>query len=474
MTSSDGVLPFLDALPQSARLIDARLGIAIDKSSMSDAAHRTANSLKALGVRRGDRVVLSSHDPIKLLRCLFGCWAAGACAILVPPSLTAPERANLQARLSPALWCDTEPVVAEGRSDPPPTPIGLDDAAVVLLTSGTTGTPKGVALTLRTLFGRCALNEAHIGRDKMQDTLCLLPLQFGHGLIGNTLTPLLAGGAVHLRPSPNIAEWAGVATYIDAAGITFLSSVPVHWRMLTRLPAPEAATLLRVHIGSAPLSRSLWEAVADWTGTREVWNMFGMTECANWISGAPLDGTEGDGCIGRPWGGSAAVRTVDGDIAAMGVGELLVQSPTFMSGYLNDPERTDAAMIGHWFRTGDMAEIAGSGMIRLTGRTKSEINRGGQKIHPEEIDMALEDHADVLEACAFGVPDPLAGETVGAAVVLRDGATIDVAQFDAWLRARMRAEAVPSRLWILDALPRSDRGKVLRDAVREAAMGPSP
>ena len=193
------------------------------------------------------------------------------------------------------------------------------------------------------------------------------------------------------------------------------------------------------------------------------------SETANWIAGGALDEAKADGHVGRAWGGTLAVLS-DGTVAKEGRGEVLVQTPSVMTHYLNAPEQTAEAFRGPWLRTGDVGELA-DGTLRLVGRIKTEINRGGIKILAEEVDMLLERHPDVAEACAFGIPDPAAGEAVAAAVVPREGAAFDAAELKAWCVERVRRDAVPARLFVVDAIPRNDRGKVVRADVRAHVTG---
>jgi acyl-CoA synthetase (AMP-forming)/AMP-acid ligase II len=156
---------------------------------------------------------------------------------------------------------------------------------------------------------------------------------------------------------------------------------------------------------------------------------------------------------------------------ASGEGEIAVQSPSLMSGYLARPDLTAAVMHDGWFRTGDRGTIDGNGRIRLTGRIKDEINRAGLKVQPAELDLLLEAHPSVAEACAFAVSDPVSGETVGVAVRLNAGAADDAESLRAWCRARLRREAVPERWFIVEEIPRTMQGKVNRDAVRRRLIG---
>jgi acyl-CoA synthetase (AMP-forming)/AMP-acid ligase II len=338
------------------------------------------------------------------------------------------------------------------------------------MTSGTTGRPKGISHSQAALLARIEHNLAAIGADLPRPTLCVLPVFFGHGLIGNVLTPLLAGSTVHLWPTPDAAELRGFGSYLDAHHIGFMSSVPSFWKLALRLATPPATPLVRVHVGSAPLSTALWEEIAGWAGTRKIFNMFGMTETANWIAGGALDEPGAtDGYVGTPWGGRFAIRTDDGTIHTTGRGEVLIASPSIMLGYWQRPDLDAEAFTEGWFRTGDIGELDAAGAVTLIGRIKTEINRGGIKVQAEEVDMLLERHPAIAEACAFGIPDAVAGEAVAAAIVLKPGGLYDPEAIKAWCRTQARADAVPSRLYLLPAIPRNDRGKIVRAEVRKMA-----
>ena len=208
-----------------------------------------------------------------------------------------------------------------------------------------------------------------------------------------------------------------------------------------------------------------------WAGTRDVGNMYGITETANWIAGASAaDAGPQDGLIGGAWGGALAVRTATGEIVAEGAGELLVQTPSLLKEYYRMPAETAAALENGWFRTGDSGRIEADGTAYLTGRIKYQINRGGLKVHPEDIDLLLERHAEVAEACAFAVPDQAEGETIGVAVRPVDGAEFDPRALRRWCAERLSIEKVRVRWFRIEAMPRSDRGKLNRDAVARLCL----
>jgi len=440
-----------------------------------DAVAAEARALSALGIAHGGRVVISHADPLDFIVSLFATWQAGLVAVGVNPKLARLEQDNVIAATGASHWLGelrtTPPPVTPAQREP--TPLAPDEPALILMTSGTTGRPKGIALSQAALLARVTHNLAAIPELPLP-TLCILPVFFGHGLIGNVLTPLLAGSTVHLWPAPDATELRDLGVYLDTHGIGFMSSVPSFWKLALRFATPPGRPLERVHVGSAPLSREHWEDIARFTGTRNVFNMFGMTETANWIAGGALnEQAAGAGYVGKPWGGELAVLTAADGIAFAGRGEVLVRSPSIMSGYWQRPDLDAEAFIDGWFRTGDIGELDAGGQLTLVGRIKTEINRGGIKVQAEEVDLLLERHPDIAEACAFGLPDPIAGELVAAAVVLKPGAAFDPEAIKAWCRTMARPDAVPSKLFALDAIPRNERGKLVRADIRRLVEGAS-
>jgi len=335
-----------------------------------------------------------------------------------------------------------------------------------LMTSGTTGVPKGVTHSMSGLIDRLEQNVQAIGADTLQRTLCTLPLFFGHGLIGNALTALFAGQHLYLWPKVQLNEFPKFAEVLDDNGITFFSSVPSFWRMVLATCTPPENTVARVHIGSAPLSRQLWGKICEWCGTENVFNTYGMTETANWISGGSFaDAVKADGFVGRPWGGQFKVLRA-GVLCDVGDGEVAVKSPGQMLGFWRDPQKTAASMVGDFMLTGDLGQLSDDQSLRLVGRTKNEINVAGIKVLAEEVDMLLEGHPDVVEACSFGIPDKISGERV-AAVVRATNEDLDAQQLIQWCRENARADAVPFRVEIVAEIPKNDRGKIARMDIKD-------
>lgn len=445
-------------------------GVSLTPAALQAAVTERSRKLADAGASPGKVVAITHGGTAQFFTDLFAVWTTGATAACLDPALTDSEIRNVVDFCKPAVLVAAD-TTTRLESQPAPDAIdGLDNAALLLFTSGTTGAPKGVALSFRALLARLSLNRYEIGTGTLSSALVTLPTHFGHGLIGNALTPLFAGGDITLVPR-GLTLTQTLGPLIDEHRITFMTSVPSLWQMALRMsPPPKAASLKRVHVGSAPLSATLWSRIADWCSC-EVVNCYGITETANWIGGASTrEFRPVDGLIGRPWGGTAAVRDEHGVIHPSGLGEVLVQTPSLMMGYHARPDLTAAVLKDGWYATGDIGEVDASGCIRLTGRAKDEINRAGFKIQPAEIDMLLERHPDIAEACVFAVPDAISGEIVAAAVRLVPGASATGKTLRDWCMTQLRREATPERWFIVDEIPKTSRGKVSRDVVRKTLV----
>ena len=476
------------ALADLGQVADVRRGVVWSPDELRHQVACSRNSLQQAGVARHDRVVIAHGGTPEFFADLFAVWSLGACCVCVNASLTRGELATVVDFVEPAAVLvsqdaampteglqvpvlDTREGTAQAADMPASLLLAAEDAALILFTSGTTGDPKGVVHTGASLAARLQHNRKHIAAAALARTLCILPTHFGHGLIGNCLTPLTASSRLYLFPAPGIQGTAQIGDILVDNRISFMSSVPAFWKIATRVVAsPAQQTLQQVNIGSAPLSAELWKSVIEWSGTDNVNNMYGITETANWAAGISATSCEPeDGLVGFMWGGEAAVLDADDRLQANGEGELVLRTPSLMAGYYQRDDLTEAVMRDGWYYTGDRGSIDATGCIRMQGRLKSEINRAGTKVLPEEVDLLLERHEAVAEACTFGVPDPVNGEMVAVAVRLADNEAVP-ADLKAWCAERIRMDCVPEKWFVLPEIPKTDRGKINRDRVRDVCL----
>ena len=296
----------------------------------------------ALGFKHSDRVFLHHGNTLEFFVDLLAVWELGGCAIPIDGRLTAFEVETLAGAAKPrfSVWKDEpesglsvslaalgvtvltswdEKIVSRtSQSNQRGAGLMLDDEALILFTSGTTGKPKGVVHTHRSLRARWMSLRQSLGLDSYRRTLCLLPTHFGHGLICNCLFPWLSGQHLFVGPPfrPDVVMRLGAT--LDQHEITFMSSVPPVWKLaLKTTKPPQSRTLKRIFCGSAPLSAALWKSVQEWSGIQQVFNAYGITETGSWMAGTTVpDFSPEDGLIGEAWGGVISVlKSKSTDIA---------------------------------------------------------------------------------------------------------------------------------------------------------------
>jgi acyl-CoA synthetase (AMP-forming)/AMP-acid ligase II len=458
-----------------------------------EVAARAARYRRA-GLRVGDRVFLHFGNRLELFAELLALWRLGAVAVPVDGGLTRVELERLAELVVPRFSVVDESIdtaaalphgvpVLDATESLPAADLPEDEGrpsrdALVLFTSGSSGVPKGVVHTHASLAARWLALREELGLDAYARTLCLLPTHFGHGLICNSLFPWLAGQDLFITPPFRPDLLLGLGALIDEHRISFLSSVPAVWRIALRVARPpRAESLRRVHCGSAPLPAALWARVQEWAGTREVFNTYGLTETGSWVAGTSRgEVAPADGLIGPPWGATLHVaRPGERTPCPPGeIGQVWIESPALMRGYLGQDELTRRALVAGRFATGDLGLLDERGWLHLRGRERDEINKGGMKIAPAEVDAAAEGCPRIADVCAFALDDPLYGQNVGFAVALGDGDETRVRDLYRWMRERLTEGKLPARWWLLPVIPRSERGKVSRDAVREACVDRPP
>ena len=432
-------------------------GEPVSWATLSAMANGTAARL--LGARA---VAIDARPTLQTVIAVAAGLAAGVAVVPVPPDAGPVERSHIirdsgaEAVVGAADWPDVALARIELATDGSLLAEPADDvAALIVYTSGTTGSPKGVVLSRRAVAaGLDGLASAW--QWTADDTLVHgLPLFHVHGLVLGVLGALRVGcRLVHTgKPTP--------AAYAAAQGSLYFG-VPAVWGRVCAEPA--AATALRsarlLVSGSAPLPVAVFEQLRALTGHHPV-ERYGMTETLITLS-TRADGERRPGWVGLPIDG-VRTRLVgdDGSAAAHDgdtIGELHVAGSTLFDGYLGRPEATAAAFDDQWFRTGDAAVVDADGFHRIVGRQSLDIIKtGGFKVGAGEVETALLSHPSVLEAAVVGAPDDDLGQRIVAYVV---GSDIDAAALIEHVAATLSVHKRPRDVRVVDELPRNAMGKV--------------
>jgi amino acid adenylation domain-containing protein len=351
--------------------------------------------------------------------------------------------------------------------------IGSDDA-FILLTSGTTLQPKMVPLTHASVCLSAHNAGASLGLGPRDRLLNVLPLFHAHGLISGLLTALAAGSSVVCTPGFDAAAFFGWLTEFRPTWYTAVP--PIHRAVLSaarrRTPRVKRSSLRVIRSASSSLPRDVMGELEALFGVPVV-ETYGMTEAASQIAANPLRRRK-PGSVGRPAGAEIAIMDARGRRLSAGRhGEIALQGPTITRGYHNDVAATKGAFRNGWFRTGDLGYFDEDGYLFIVGRIKDVINRGGQKVAPAEVEEALLDHPDVLEAAAFPISHRRLGEDVGAAVVLRPDAKLSASRLRDFARERLAKFKVPGLIRIVPEIPKVAGGKIRRAGLA-AALSVAP
>ncbi|AZG47335.1 acyl-CoA synthetase [Gordonia insulae] len=398
---------------------------------------------------------------------IVGCLIAGVAAVPVPPDSGSRELDHIltdsgaQAWLGAAPDDATLPVIPVRRyarswhrhPEPPESSIAL-----ILYTSGTTGLPKGVPITRRSIAaGLDALADAW--QWSSDDVLTHgLPLFHVHGLILGMLGPLRRGGRLIHTITPKAENYAAAMQ----RGATMFFGVPTVWHRVAADPtAAQALSSARLLVsGSAPLPVPVFESIRDLTG-HEIVERYGMTETMITVS-TRSDGERRPGWVGLPLAGvQTRLREGDADLPHDGesVGDLHVRGPMMAAGYLNQPDKTAESWLDDgFFATGDVAVIDPDGMHRIVGRRATDlIKSGGFRIGAGEIETVLLGHPSVDEVAVIGIPDDDLGQRIVAYVV---GERIPDSELIDHVTAELSHHKRPREIRFVNALPRNAMGKV--------------
>jgi long-chain acyl-CoA synthetase len=356
---------------------------------------------------------------------------------------------------------------------PPPVEIGPDDVALLTYTSGTTGPPKGAMTTHRNIVFNAQAYRDWIGITGEDVILGIAPLFHITGLIGHIAIALLTNAPLVLMYRLDPALTLDTA---QAEGATFtVGSITVFIALMNAPNAEKAklATLTKVYSGGAPIPPSTVQAFSDAYG-HYIHNIYGLTETTSpshavpFDAVAPVDPSSGALSVGVPTF-NTVVRIVDEDgrdLPAGQIGELVTEGPQVVPGYWNKPDESAKALPGGVLHTGDVGYMDADGWFYIVDRKKDQINAGGYKIWPREVEDVLYEHPAVREAAVVGVPDEYRGETVKAFVSLKAGMAATPEEIIGFAKERMAAYKYPRQLEILDEIPKTVSGKVLRRDLR--------
>ncbi|MBW4573678.1 MAG: AMP-binding protein [Aphanothece sp. CMT-3BRIN-NPC111] len=345
-----------------------------------------------------------------------------------------------------------------------------DDIALILHTSGTTSRPKMVPLTHRNLCISAQTISKVLELQQSDRCLNVMPLFHIHGLIGALLSSLTAGGSVVCTPGFDAAKFF---SWIHAFQPTWYSAVPtMHQAILTQVGANnekgERWPIRLIRSSSAPLP------VKVMLNLEQVFNVpvieaYGMTEAAHQMASNPLPPEKRKPkSVGRAAGPEVAIMDEEDNLLATGeVGEVVIRGANVMLGYTAHPEANAAAFTKGWFRTGDQGYLDSDKYLFITGRLKEIINRGGEKVNPLEVDEAIAELPDVLQAVTFAVPHPTLGEDVATAVVLKQEAQSTKQTIRQFLFERLADFKVPSQIVIVNTIPQGPTGKLQRVGLAE-------
>jgi malonyl-CoA/methylmalonyl-CoA synthetase len=458
-------------------------------SELDRRARRCAAWLQGLGVEPGDRVALVTGEKLPFLVAYLGAIYAGGVSLPLNPRFTRDELryflADSEARIA-VVGDEQETVIESLRPDLPALQAVVDDSAaweapeghdripsidasapcLILYSSGTTGRPKGVVHSHKNLAA-----SLHALRDFWRFTpddvtVNVLPLFHIHGLSFATQLSLLTGSCMVIEESFHPRR----TLELVGKGTVFMGIPTFYYAFLDRPEFPEAArgwgNVRLFTCGSAPIRPEVLPRLEEILG-RPLINRYGMTE-GHVITSLPLDGPWPQGSVGLPLTGiELRIARDDGTPAPPGeAGPVLLRGPNLFREYWRNPEATRLALGSGWFDTGDLGTLDSAGFLTLVGRKNDLIITSGFNVYPQVVERVLNECPGVRESAVFGLPDDRRGERV-AAVVVREGPTLDERRLRSHCAERLVDYQRPSTVVFVEALPRNAMGKVLRRELRD-------
>ncbi len=491
-------------LTDTTRVHAGRVAVQVDNAAMTyraldEASASVAGFLHERGLTPGDRVGIMMPNVAEVPVVYYGILRAGGVVVPMNPLLKGREVAYYLGDSGAGLVFAWHAFAAEARAGaeqagaelivvdqagfpgllasvapaPQVTGRGDEDTAVILYTSGTTGRPKGAELTHGNLISNTEIARTDIVRARPEDVIFGgLPLFHVFGQTVALNVAVASGACLTLLPRFDAAHALRI---IAGHRVTVFEGVPTMYVALLHQPdrADYDVSALRTCIsGGAALPVEVLRGFEYAFGCT-VLEGYGLSETSPVASFNHPARERKPGSIGTPIRG-VLMRVVDnsGHEVALGeVGEIVIRGPNVMKGYWQRPEATAEAILDGWFHTGDLARVDEDGYFYIVDRKKDMIIRGGYNVYPREIEEVLYEHPAVAEAAVIGLAHPALGEEVGAAVVLKPGASVSAEELRDYVKAQVAAYKYPRHVWIADALPKGPTGKIQkRDIVPPADL----
>lgn len=448
-----------------ATILEVETGTQLDAEMLARRIAEKAADFRQLGVIEKSRVVISATSSISFFVDLAAIWRERALAIVVDSNLTTLEFSALLREVQPHFIVNDQGIH--------PCPVDLEfhaaiptGSCLILYTSGSSARPKAVIHTADSLLAR--INSIHqaISPNFRTTSLNVLPLHFGHGLVGVCLSALCLDGVLAITPRISLHNGHLVGDWLERSQATFMSGTPAIWKLIVSLNERPKPRLQRVQCASAKTGASLFRMVAAWADA-PIWNVYGLTECASWVSDHRFE-RDGDEQIvgdGLAWETHFSL----GDEISQPGRPVLLQSAGLFSHYLTQTPEQSGLSAGQ-LMTGDLGERLSNGLIRLLGRSTRLINRGGIKISPEEVESAIMEHPEIEEAIVFAKArggDTQDDEHPFVAAVLVGNSKLTPAELRNFLTERLSEYKIPTLWQFVAAIPKTPNGKADLAAIQE-------
>ncbi|MFO1171097.1 MAG: acyl--CoA ligase [Hyphomicrobiaceae bacterium] len=494
--TADTIAKLLAGKDQNRPALGAPGAKSLTFGGLTALAHDVRSGLASAGVGRGDRVAIVLPNGPEMAAAFVTIAQAATTAPLNPAyradefefymsDLKAKALVTLQGFDTPArgvaeklgtaiidIVPDSEKgagafklVVPQGAKARPVEEPGPDDIALVLHTSGTTSRPKIVPLAQSNVAASARHIGATLGLTAEDRCLNIMPLFHIHGLIAAVLSSVAAGGETVCTPGFNALKFFA---WLDEVAPTWVTAVPtMHQAILSRAERNQDILARRklkfIRSSSASLPPQVMLELEKTFGCPVI-ESYGMTEAAHQMASNPLPPrARKPGSVGIAAGPEVRIMSEDGTLLANGeLGEVVIRGPNVTKGYEANPEANAKGFTNGWFRTGDQGVMDEEGYLRITGRLKELINRGGEKVSPLEVDEVLMDHPAVAQVVTFGMPHDKLGEEVAAAVVLKEGQQATEREIREFALQKLADFKVPRKIVILAEIPKGATGKLQR------------